>query len=47
VETIKEAAREYKLDGASAPSSVANDDAARLVEAFQTLATLMDKLRRR
>jgi general secretion pathway protein A len=47
-EIIQEAAREYKLDVVSAPVSVPDgDDAARLVEAFQTLATLMDKLRRR
>jgi general secretion pathway protein A len=47
-ETIQEAAREYKLDVVSAPASEANgDDTARLVETFQTLATLMEKLRRR
>jgi general secretion pathway protein A len=47
VEVIQEAAREYKLDAVSAPAIPGTDDAARLVEAFQTLATLMDKLRRR
>jgi general secretion pathway protein A len=46
-EVIQEAAREYKLDVVSAPAIPGTDDAARLVEAFQTLATLMDKLRRR
>jgi general secretion pathway protein A len=47
-EIIQEAAREYKLDVVSAPASApSGDDAERLVEAFQTLATLMDKLRKR
>jgi general secretion pathway protein A len=48
-EIIREAAREYKLDVVSAPATSApnGDDATRLVEAFQTLATLMDKMRKR
>jgi general secretion pathway protein A len=47
-EIIREAAREFKLDVVNPPTSAPNgDDAARLVEAFQTLATLMDKMRKR
>jgi general secretion pathway protein A len=47
-EVIEDAAREYKLDHVSSPTpSPDGDDAEKLVEAFQTLATLMDKLRRR
>jgi general secretion pathway protein A len=49
VDIIQDAAREFKLDVVSSPaSSGANsDETLRLMEAFQTLATLMDKMRRR
>jgi general secretion pathway protein A len=47
VETIREIAHEYKLDVVAPPSSADTDESVRLMEAFETLATLMDKLRRR
>lgn len=47
VETIREIAHEYKLDVVAPPSSADTDENLRLMEAFETLATLMDKLRRR
>lgn len=47
VETIREIAHEYKLDVVAPLSSADTDDNVRLMEAFETLATLMDKLRRR
>ena len=49
VETIGEVVREFQLDvvdALPAPLPAATDDHARLMDAFQTLATLMDKLRR-
>jgi type II secretory pathway predicted ATPase ExeA len=48
-EAIQEVAREFQLDVVDpiAPLSAGeNDESQRLMEAFQTLATLMDKLRR-
>jgi general secretion pathway protein A len=47
VETIREIAYEYKLDVVAPPSSADTDENLRLMEAFETMATLMDKLRRR
>jgi type II secretory pathway predicted ATPase ExeA len=47
VETIREIAHEYKLDVVAPPSSADTDENLRLMEAFETLATLMDRLRRR
>jgi general secretion pathway protein A len=46
-DTIQEIAREYKLDVIASPPSADLDESARVMEAFETLATLMDKLRRR
>jgi general secretion pathway protein A len=46
-DTIQEIARDYKLDVIASPPSAEPDESARVVEAFETLATLMDKLRRR
>jgi general secretion pathway protein A len=48
-ETIEEVAREFQLDVSEVvptPSSLETDESVRAMEAFQTLATLMDKLRR-
>ena len=46
---IHDVAREFKLDVVSTPAQPAamTDESLRLMEAFQTLATLMDKMRRR
>lgn len=48
-EIIHDVAREFKLDSASEPAQLAasTDESLRLMEAFQTLTTLMDKMRRR
>ncbi len=50
-EIIHDVAREFKLDVVSSPAqsqaSPNTDETLRLMEAFQTLATLMDKMRRR
>jgi general secretion pathway protein A len=48
-EIIHDVAREFKLDEVSSPTPAgANpEETLRLMEAFQTLATLMDKMRRR
>jgi general secretion pathway protein A len=48
VEIIQEVASEFKLDVIETPPSAGadSDESLRLMEAFQTLATLMDKLRR-
>ncbi len=48
VEVIQEAAREFQLDVEPVVSPLLGDteESQRLMEAFQTLATLMDKLRR-
>jgi type II secretory pathway predicted ATPase ExeA len=48
-EAIQEVAREFQLDVVdpiAPPSAGETDESLRLMEAFQTLATLMDKLRR-
>ncbi|MGE5326500.1 MAG: ExeA family protein [Deltaproteobacteria bacterium] len=48
-EIIQDVAREFKLDSVSEPAPLAatTDESLRLMEAFQTLTTLMDKMRRR
>jgi len=46
VETIQEVAHEYKFDIVETQPAPESNENARLIEAFQTIATLMDKLRR-
>lgn len=46
VETIQEVAHEYKFDVVEPQPVLASDENMRLMEAFQTIASLMDKLRR-
>jgi type II secretory pathway predicted ATPase ExeA len=48
VETIQEVASEFKLDVIETPppAGAESDESVRLMEAFQTLATLMDRLRK-
>ncbi len=46
VETIQEVASEFKLDVIETSPPAESDESMRLMEAIQTLATFMDKLRR-